>query len=76
MDSNDVHFHREDQHTEVLLTPLQATDAEETITMVTASGRIFIRQLKTENEDIAVQETNPATPGQIVFGSFSIPVRQ
>ena len=44
------------------LTPLPATDPGGTITMVTASGRSFTRQIRTE--DTAVQETNPATdPG-------------
>ena len=49
------------------LTPLQATDPGGTITMVTASGRSFTRQIKTE--DTAVQETIPATPGQLVLGN-------
>ena len=47
------------------LTPLQASDPGGTITMVTASGRSFTQQINTENT--AVQETNPATPGQLVF---------
>ena len=45
--------------------PLQATDPGGTITVVTASGRSFTQQINTE--DTAVQETNPATPGQLVF---------
>ena len=53
------------QHREYL-TPLQATDPGGIITMVTASGRSFTRQIKTE--DTEVQETNPATPGQLVLG--------
>ena len=60
------------QHREVLLTPLQATDPGGTITMVTGSGRSFTRQIKTE--DTPVQETNPATPGELVFRTFIIPV--
>ena len=68
-----MHFHRA-QHREHVLTPLQATDSEGTITMVTESGRSFTRQIKTE--DTAVQETNPATPGELVFGTFSIPVNR
>ena len=52
------------------LTPLQATDPGGTITMVTTSGRSFTRQIKTE--DTAVQETNPATLGQLVLGNWSI----
>jgi len=35
--------------------------------MVTTSGRSFTRQIKTE--DGAVQETNPAIPGELVFGN-------
>ena len=58
---------------EVLLTSLQATDPGGTITMVTASGRSFTRQIKTE--DTAVQETNPATQGELVFGNWSIPLK-
>ena len=54
------------QHREYL-TPLQATDPGGTITMVTASGRSFTQQIKTE--DTAVQETNQITPGQLVFGN-------
>ena len=61
-----IHSHRL-QHREVLLTPLQATDPGGTITMVTASGRSFTQQIKTE--DTAVQETNPATPGELVLGN-------
>ena len=52
-------------HREYLLTPLQATDTGGTITMVTASGRSFTPQI----EDTAVQETNPAIPGQLVPGN-------
>ena len=66
------HFCR-GQHREHLI-PLQAADSGGAITMVTASGRSFTIQIKTE--DTAVQETNPATPGQIVFGTFSIPVNR
>ena len=66
-------FHRV-QHREHLLTPMQATDPGGTITMVTESGRSFIIAIKTE--DTAVQETNPATPGELVFGTFSIPVNR
>ena len=55
------------------LTPLQATDPGGTITMVTASGRSFTQQIKTE--DTAVQETNPATPGQLVFGTLTTSVK-
>jgi len=40
--------------------------------MVTANGRSFTQKIKTENT--AVQETNPATPGQLVFGTLTIPV--
>ena len=61
-----MHSHRV-QHREVLLAPLQATDPGGTITMVTGSGRSFTRQIKTE--DTAVQETNHATPGQLVLGN-------
>ena len=60
-----MHIHNA-PHREVLLTPLQATDPGGTITMVTASGRSFTRQIKTE--DTAVQETNPATQGELTFG--------
>ena len=69
-----VHFHRV-QDKEVLLTPVQATDQEETITIVTPSGSVFTRQIKTDG-DTAVQETNPATQGQMVFKNFSIPLKQ
>ena len=55
------------QHREVFFIPLQATDLGGTITMVTGSGRSFTRQIKTE--DTAVQETNPATPGELVLGN-------
>ena len=64
-----LHSHRVESR-EVLLTPLQATDPGGTITMVMASGRSFTRQIDTE--DIALQETNPATPGQLVLGNWSI----
>ena len=67
-----MHFHRV-QHREHLLTPLPATDSGGTITMVTASGRSFIQQINTE--DTPVQETNPATPGQIAFGTLAISVK-
>ena len=42
--------------------------------MVTARGKSFTRQIKTE--DTAVQETSPATPGQLVVGTLTIPVNQ
>ena len=58
-----MHSHR----VELFLTPLQATDPGGTITMVTTSGRSFTRQINTE--DTPVQETNPATPGQLVLGN-------
>ena len=45
-------------------TPLPETDPGGTITMVTSSGRSFTQQINTE--DTAVQETNPAIPGQLV----------
>ena len=61
-----IHFHRVQDH---LLTPLQATDPGGTITMVTGSGRSFNQQIKTE--DTAVQETNPATLGQLVFETLT-----
>ena len=48
-------------------TPLPATDPGGIITMVTASGRSFTQQINTE--DTAVQETNPATLGQLVLGN-------
>ena len=57
------------QHREHL-TPLQATDTGGTITIVTASGRSFTQQINTE--DTAVQETSPATTGQIVLANWSI----
>ena len=63
---NTLHIHRV-QHRECLLTPLQATDPGGIITMVTASGRSFTQQINTE--DTAVQETNPATLGQLVLGN-------
>ena len=65
-------FHRV-QHREHL-PPVQATDPGGTITMVTASGRSFTIAIKTD--DTAVQETNPATPGELVLGTFSIPVNR
>ena len=68
-----VDFHRV-QVREVLLTPLPATDPGGTITMVTESVRSFTRQIKTENT--AVQETNPATPGELVWENFSIPLKR
>ena len=64
-----MYFHRV-QHREHLLTPLPATDPGGTITMVTASGRSFTQQINTE--DTAVQETNPAIPGQLVLANWSI----
>ena len=64
------------EHSEVLSTPLQETDPGETITMVTPSGREFIRQIKTNKEDTCVQETNPASTGQIVFVKFSMPLKK
>ena len=64
--TNTLHIHRV-QLREHQFTPLKATDPGGTITMVTGSGRSFTRQIKTE--DTAVQETNPATPGQLVFGT-------
>ena len=67
------HFCR-GQHREQLHVPLQATDQRGTITMVTVNGRSFSQQIKTE--DTAVQETNQATPGQIVFGTLTIPVNR
>ena len=54
---------------------MQATDQEETITIVTPSGSVFTRQIKTD-EVTAVQETNPATQGQMVLKNFSIPLKQ
>ena len=53
---------------------MQATDQEETITIVTPNGSVFTRQIKMD-EDIAVQETNPATQGQVMFKNFSIPLK-
>ena len=47
--------------------PLPATDPGGTNTMVTASRRSFTQQLDTENT--AVQETNAATPGQLVLAN-------
>ena len=64
-------FHRV-QHREHLLFPIQATDPGGTITMVTTSGRSFTIPIKTVNT--AIQETNPAIPGQLVVGTISIPV--
>ena len=69
-----VYFHRVPDKG-VLLTPVQATDQEETITIVTPCGSVFTRQIKTD-EVTAVQETNPATQGQMVFKTFSIPLKQ
>ena len=60
------HSHRVESR-EVLLAPLQATDPGESITMVTASGRSYARQINTE--DTAVQEINPDIPGQLVLGN-------
>ena len=54
---------------------MQATDQEETITIVTPSGSVFTQQVKTD-EDTAVQETNPATQGLMAFINFSIPLKQ
>ena len=62
------------QQREHLLTPLQATDPGGTITMVTGSGRSFIRQINTE--DTPVQETNSATSGELVLGTFIGPVKR
>ena len=62
------------QHREHLLTPLQETDPGGTITMVTVNGRSFTQQIKTVNT--AIQETNQATSGQIVFGTLTIPVNR
>ena len=70
-----LHFHRA-QDKEVLLTPLQASDPGGTITIVTPNGKSFTQQMKTDKEGTAVQETNPATPGQIVFMNFSIPLKR
>ena len=65
-------FHRV-QHRKHLLNPIQATDPGGIITMVTVNGRSFTILIKTVNT--AIQETNPrATPGQIVFGTLTIPV--
>ena len=64
-----MHSHR----VELLLAPLQATDPGGIVTMVATSGRSFTRQIKTE--DIALQETNPATPGQLVLGNWSIALK-
>ena len=69
-----VYFHRV-QDKGVLLTPMQATDQEETITIVTPSGSVFTQQVKTD-EDTAVQETNTATQGLMAFINFSIPLKQ
>ena len=60
-----VYFHRV-QDKEVLFTPMQGTDQEETITIVTPSGSVFTRQIKMD-EVTAVQETKPATQGLMVF---------
>ena len=64
------------EHSEVLSTPLQETDPGGTITMVTPSGRELIRQTKTNKEDTCVQETNPASTGQIVFVKFSMSLKK
>ena len=69
----DLHY---TQYSEVLSTPLQETEPRETITMVTPSGREFMQQIKTNKEDTCVQETNPATLGQVVFIKFSIPLKK
>ena len=53
----------------VLLTPLQGTDPGGTITMVTASGRSFNRNITTD--DTAIQETSPATSRELVLGNWS-----
>jgi len=42
--------------------------------MVTESGRSFTQQINTE--DTAVPETNPATPGELALGTFSIPLNR
>ena len=60
------HSHRVDCR-EVFLTPLQVTDPGEIVTMVTASGRSYARQINLE--DNAVQETNTDIPGQLVLGN-------
>ena len=60
---------------EALLIPVQATDQEETITIVTPSGSVFTQQIKTD-EVTAIQKTNPATQGQMTFKNFSIPLKQ
>ena len=54
---------------------MQATDQEETITIVTPSESVFTRQIKMD-EVTAVQETNPATQGLMVFKNFSVPLKQ
>ena len=54
---------------------MQATDQEETITIVTPSGSIITRQIKMDAVT-AVQETNPATQGQMTFMKFSVPLKQ
>ena len=61
-----LHSHRVDCR-EVFLTPLQVTDPGEIVTMVTASGRSYARQINTE--DTAVQEANTDTPAQLVLGN-------
>ena len=60
------------EHSEVLSTPLQETDPRGTITIVAPTGRELIQQIKTNKEDTCVQETNPASAGQIVFVKFSM----
>ena len=64
--TNTLHIHRV-QLKEHCFTPLQATDPGGTISMVTGSGRSFTQQIKTE--DTTVQETNPATSGELVLGN-------
>ena len=67
-------YHRVEDE-EALLTPMQATDSEETITIVTPSGSLLTWQIETD-EVTAVQETNPAIQGQMTFKNFSIPLKQ
>ena len=61
-----IHIHRVESR-ECLLAPLQATDPGGIVTMVTTSGRSLTQHIKTE--DGAVQETNPAIPGELVLGN-------
>ena len=56
--------------------PCKKLSPRETTTMVTPSGHELTGQIKMYKEDISVQETNPATPGQIVFMKFSIPLKK